>query len=266
MKTAHISRTSFDITLAVWKALFLREAVTRISNRRFAWIWLLLEPVFHIAYLLVLFSVIRMRSVGGIDTPVWIMVGLLTYFMFQRCGQTTMNAVSANQALFKYRQVKPVDTVLVRAALEGFLMILITILCFIGAALFGMSRHLLPVDPLSVAEALVAMWFVGLGYGLITSVAISLIPELGNIIGMLMTPVYVLSGVIFPVNSLPSPYREWLLLNPLTHGVEAARLGFAPHYHTFPELSIAYVYGCALVAVFFGLALHTRFSTRLVAQ
>lgn len=259
-------RTSLEITVSVWKALFLREAVTRVSHRRFAWIWLLLEPVFHIAYLLVLYAVIRMRSVGGIDTPLWVMVGLLTYFMFQRCGQSTMHAVNANQALFKYRQVKPVDTVLVRAALEGLLMIMISIICFIGAALFGLSPHLLPADPLAVAEALVAMWLMGLGYGLITSVAVELIPELHHIIGMLMTPVYVLSGVIFPLGSLPSPYREWLLFNPLTHGVEAARLGFAPHYQVSPELSIAYVYGCALVTVFIGLALHTRFSRRLVTQ
>jgi capsular polysaccharide transport system permease protein len=259
-------RTSLAITFSVWKALFLREAVTRISNRRFAWMWLLLEPVFHIAYIMVLFSVIRQRTVGGIDTPLWIMVGLLTFFMFKRSGQAAMNAVNSNQSLFVYRQVKPVDTVLARAALEGFLMVLISVICFMGAGLLNLSPLLVPADPLAVAEAWLAMWLFGLGYGLMTSVAVELIPEVGNIIGMLMAPVYILSGVIFPIGRLPSPYRDWLLLNPLAHGVEAARLAFAPHYQAFPELSIAYIYGCALVIVFLGLALHSRFEIRLVTR
>jgi capsular polysaccharide transport system permease protein len=259
------ARTPLDVTISVWKALFLREAVGRIASRRFAWAWLLFEPVFHIVFLVILFSVISMRKVGGIDTALWVMVGLLAYFMFQRSGTQVMNAINANRALFNYRQVKPVDTVLVRAALEGFLMILISILCFTGAGLFGVS-NILPADPVAVLQAVFAMWLIGLGYGLITSVAVELIPEMGHVIGMAMTPVYIMSGVIFPLGSLPPPYRDWLLLNPLAHGVEAARLGFAPYYHAFPGLSIAYLYGWALVSVFFGLALHNRFATRLVTR
>jgi capsular polysaccharide transport system permease protein len=259
------ARTSLAITISVWKALFLREAVARISGRRFAWAWLLLEPIFHIVFLMVLYSVLRMRTVGGIDTALWIMVGLLAYFMFQRSGTQVMNAVNANRALFNYRQVKPVDAVLVRGALEGFLMILISILCFIGAGLFGISS-VIPVDPLAVLQAVFGMWLVGLGYGLMASVAVELIPEMGNILNLAMTPMYFMSGVMFPIGSVPPPYRDWLLLNPLAHGVEAARLGFAPYYHAFPGLNIAYLYGFALTAFFLGLALHNRFATRLVTR
>jgi len=56
------------------------------------------------------------------------MVGLLAFFMFRRTATQTRNAVSSNQALFAYRQVKPVDPVLVRAGLEGFLMVVIMVI------------------------------------------------------------------------------------------------------------------------------------------
>jgi capsular polysaccharide transport system permease protein len=56
------------------------------------------------------------------------------------------------------------------------------------------------------------------------------------------------------------------LFNPIAHGLEAARLGFAAHYHAVPELSLGYLYGFALVSVFFGLALHRRFALRLITQ
>lgn len=260
----HTPRTSTVITLSVWKALFLREALSRLFAGRAAWFWLLAEPVFHVAYLMFIFTVIRVRTVGGIDTAVWIMVGLLAFFMFRRTGTQVMDAVGANLALFAYRQVKPVDTVLVRGALEGFLMTIIASVLLAGAALFGHS--VVPADPLTVLEAFFGLWLVGMGFGLVTSVAGELVPELGRVIKLVMMPLYLISGVIFPISAVPQPYRDWLLLNPVAHGLEAVRLGFAPYYHAVPELSIAYLYGFALVSLFLGLALHRRFALRLATK
>jgi len=264
LRKTNTGRTSTSITLSVWKALFLREAVSRVSAGRAAWLWLLIEPLIHIVFLLFIFTVIRMRSVGGIDTTVWLMVGLVAFLMFRRTATQTQNAVGSNQGLFTYRQVKPVDTTLVRAALEGFLTMLLAIILFSGAALFGIAA--IPDDPISVLEAFFGLWLVGLGFGLIVSVAGEMIPELGKVIGFVMTPMYFASGVILPIMAVPQPYRDWLLLNPVAHGLEAARLGFAPYYHAVPELSIAYLYGFALAAIFLGLALHIRFAARLVAR
>lgn len=257
-------RTSTAVTLSVWKALFLREALNRLSRQRAAWLWLLLEPLIHIGFIMLIFTAIRVRVVGGIDTAVWLMVGLLVFFMFRLTAQQAMGAVGANQALFTYRQVKPVDPVLMRACIEGFLTILVSILLFSGAALFGLE--VLPADPLMVLAVFFGMWLIGLGFGLMASVASELIPELGRFIAFSMRPLYFLSGVIFPLAQIPQPYRGWVMLNPLAHGPEAARLAFAPHYQAVPETSIAYIYGWALVAVFLGLALHHRFALRMAAR
>ncbi|MEO8333093.1 MAG: ABC transporter permease, partial [Gallionella sp.] len=196
--------------------------------------------------------------------PFTTMVTPLAYFMFTRTGTQSMNAIDANQALFGYRQVKPVDTVLVRAGLEGFLMTLIVIILCIGGGLFGLD--IVPADPLLALAAFCGLWLTGLGFGLIMSVSSELIPEIGKFIDLFMTPLYFFSGVLFPVSIVPHPYYDWLLLNPLIHGLEAVRLAFAPDYRVIPELSISYLYGFALVTIFFGLALHNRFAARLVTQ
>ena len=258
------TRSSLNITMAIWKALFLREALTRLFGRRAAWLWLLVEPIYHVVYLMIIFTVIRMNNINGVDTPLWIMIGILSYFMFQRTGLQVMNAISANKALFTYRQVKPVDTVLVRSALECFLMVLISIIVFAGALLFGYASW--PTDPLAVFVAFFAMWMLGLGYGLSTSVVIVLVPELEKIIGMVMMPLFILSGVMFPISSIPAPYQKLLMLNPVAHGLELARLGFSSIYQQSSELNIFYTFGVALLAIFLGLALHTRYSEELMAQ
>jgi capsular polysaccharide transport system permease protein len=257
-------RSPGAVTFSVWKALFLREALHRVSRERAAWLWILLEPCVHIAFLMFLLSTIRLRVVGGIDTRVWILVGLLAFFMFRRPGQQGMGAVGANFALFTFRQVKPVDTVLVRCALEGFLMVIVSALLLAGAGLFGID--VFPAYPLYALVAVIGMWLCGVGFALITSVASELVPEVGRVITMMMHPFYLFSGVVFPVDRLPSPYREWLLLNPLVHGLEAARAGFAPLYRAVPEMSLAYLYGCAICIIFFGMALHKHFAMQLAAK
>lgn len=258
------TRSSSSVTYSTWRALFLREAVNRLSAGRAAWLWVLFEPLSHVAFMVAMFSVIRMHSVGGVDVVIWLMIGMLSFFMFRRPAHQSMNAISANRALFSYRQVKPVDTVLVRAAVEGFLMVIVSIILLLGTALFG--HDVAPSDPLKAIEAVAGLWLLGLGYGLIASAAIELIPEMSRVFGFIMMPMYIISGVMISIASIPQPYQDWLLLNPIVHGLEGARLAFAPYYHAVPGLDLAYLHTFALVLVFLGLALHVRFANRLVMQ
>lgn len=258
------ARSALQITLAVWKALFLREALSRLVTSRGQWFWLFAEPIFHVAYLVVIYTVISVRSIGGVDTTVWIMIGLVCFFFFRRTALQVSIGIGANLALFAYRQVKPIDTLLVRAALEGMVLVTLVGVLLLGARMLG--HDVLPADPLRVAAAFLGMWLLGLGFGLVASVAGELVPELEKVIGFILTPLYMVSGVMYPVASINQPYRDILLLNPLAHGLESARLGFAPNYHAVPELDLGYLYVWALGYVLLGLALQRRFALRLATQ
>jgi capsular polysaccharide transport system permease protein len=253
----HRARSSLSITISVWQALFLREAVVRLSTSRVAWIWLLLNPMLKIVLLMFLFAAIRMRVVGGMDTAVWVLSGLLAFSMFRVTGIQTMNAIHPNKALFNYRQVKPVDTIFVRAVLEGFLMILVSLILCSITALFGLD--VVPDDMLLVLNSFFCLWLLGVGFGLFVSVGIELLSGVKEVIQMIMMPLYLLSGVIFPINSIPPPYREWALLNPLVHCVDAVRLGFSSQYIAINELDLGYSYACAITFIFLWLALQIRY-------
>jgi len=242
----------------------LREAVTRMSNKRAAWAWLLIDPVLHVFFLILMFKFLRMREVGGIEMEAWLITGLMSFFMFKQTGNQGKNAVSANTSLFAYRQVNPVDTVLVRAALEGLLCVLVTLILVCGALLFDIDT--IPEDPFLCFASFFGLWLMGLGYGLIASVIVSLIPELGKILDILLTPLYLTSGVVFPLGQIPPPYRDWLLYNPLAHGVEASRVSLSHFYHPFAGLDLLYLYQFALCTIFLGLALHRRFQEKLIAR
>ena len=257
-------RTPLQVTLSVWKALFLREALTRLFSGRAQWFWLLLEPAFHVIYMTFIFGVVRVRHIGGIDTAVWLMTGMLVFETFKRTWNQLTNAVNANRSLFAYRQVKPIDTVLVRAGLEGVLMFFVTAILLFG--LFLLGKNILPMNPLRVISAFFALWILGMGLGLMTSVASELVPEITKIINLMSMPLMWVSGVMIPLTSIPEAYRKWLLWNPVVHGVESVRLGFTSYYHTFPELDEGYLFKSALIVLFLGLVLHRRFALRMMMQ
>lgn len=252
------------ITVSVLKALFLREALGRMFADRLSGFWLFAEPVAHLAFMAVIFTVIRLHSVAGIDTVVWLTMGMVLFFLFKRTATQAMNGVSASKALFTYRQVKPSDVLLARGALELFVMFVVLMIILFLLAVFGFD--VFPSDILLVLSAIFGLWLVGLGFGMIVSVANTLVPEIGQVLELIMMPMYLVSGVIFPLQAIPSPYREWVMLNPVAHGIEGARQGMSSFYHAVPELDLGYLYGWALVLIFFGLALQRHFSAQMVAK
>ena len=257
-------RSSLNITLSVWRALFLREALTRISGARARWFWIIAEPLAHMAFMAFILAGLRHRVIAGTDAYVWVVVGLATFFLFRRSGVQAMWAIDDNKAMFVYRQVRPVDTVIVRAALDGFLNLLIGLVALAVLALLG--HNVVPDNPLLVIAAVLGIWLLGLGFGLMASVPTVLIQESNVFLSFSMTPLYLASGVILPINLVPYPYQQWLAYNPLVHALEAARLGFSSGYHVIAGLDLIYVYAWALVMIFIGLVLQVRFSERLVSQ
>lgn len=257
-------RSSTSITLSVWSAIFLREAVSRVSGGRAAWVWLLVEPVAHLTILMVVLSAVRHGITLGMDFALFLAIGILGYNLFRNAALRSMAAISANRALFAYRQVKPVDVVLVRAFLEGVIQLFVGLIMFAGMSLLGFD--VLPYDPLTVMLVYVLFWVFGTGLGLMLSVGSTLIPEVGKVASLCFLPLYFVSGVMFAPAMLPPQVREWLLLNPIMQGLELARAAFSPSYPATTGIDIGYVTGFAFVSFFFGLALHVRFARRLLMQ
>lgn len=259
-------RSSGNITWTVWKALFLREAVVRLSSGRAAWLWVFLEPVAHLVFLSVLFETVRQIMLPGIGGALFITTGILGFLIAQNTAMRCKDAISANAALLTYRQVHPIDTVLVRAALEAALVVISGLVLLTGLGLLG--YNVMPYNMLQVLMALATLWLVGIGVGLILSVLSEMIPEVGKLSAMVFRPLYILSAVMYPAAVVPAAYQDVFLLNPLVHGIELIRAGFfSPYqYHTVPGVSAAYIMGFALVTICLGLALHVRFVHRIVEQ
>jgi capsular polysaccharide transport system permease protein len=266
-------RNSLQITLSVWRAMFLREALDRLFEARAAWLWLLFEPIMWILIHVFAYLYLKHSVVGGMHVTFWTAIGFVVFLLWRRTYIQTMHAVDCNKAYFVYRQVKPFDAAFVRGFLELFLMVPIGAIVFALTALAGFSilpglvqQQYFPADPLLVILAFAGLWLFGLGVGLILSVIMIFFKELDHINTIMFLPLFAWSGAIFPVAAIPFPYRNFWLANPVVHGIESARLGLLPSYHTDSSISLTYLYAFALGSVFLGLLLYRRFDKKLVMR
>ena len=259
------ARSPWQVTRAVWHAMFMREFVARVMADRLAWFWMFAEPIALVAIMIAIRTVImgRTRMIINAEFIPWMIVGLLGFFLFRENMLRSLAAVNMSRSLYAFRQVKPIDTVFVRCALEGLLKSFIFLLFILGASLLEIP--MIPDLPLEVMFAWFSLWCLGFGAGLTLSVLAALVNEVGIIVRIISLPLLIVSGVILPVTMMPHYMHSFILLNPIVHGLETLRLGFFQHYHTLPGISLTYLWYWAFTSILLGLMLHKHFEMRLKA-
>ena len=113
-----MARSGFEVQKVTVEALFLREIRTRFGKFRLGYLWAILEPSAHLLILLGIFGYIMHRTMPDISFPVFLLNGLIPFFIFSSISKRSVGAIEANQGLFNYRPVKPIDTIIARALLE----------------------------------------------------------------------------------------------------------------------------------------------------
>lgn len=114
-----MARSGIEVQRAAVEALFLREIKTRFGKYRLGYFWAILEPTAHLLVMLAIFGYFMHRTMPDISFPVFLINGIIPYFLFSHITSRSISAIEANQGLFNYRPVKPVDTVIARALLES---------------------------------------------------------------------------------------------------------------------------------------------------
>lgn len=264
-KSGPRARSAWAVTRSVWFAMFMREAIGRTMTDRMGWFWMIAEPA---ALLLIMIGIRSFISGDSliVNAPFipWMIVGMMGFFLIREGMTQGLGAINANKALFAYRQVHPIDGVLVRNALDGLIRTLIFILFITGGVMIGTDFR--PDNGFQAIGGWLSLWLFGLGLGLTASVLGTLVPEIAKVVRMITLPLLILSGVIMPINQLPHYLLEYLMLNPVVHGLEYIRHGFFDGYQVVHGTSLTYFWAWTLSSLALGLLMHVRFKERLKSQ
>ena len=110
-------RNGFQIQKSVVSALIYRELKTRVSNVKFGVFGVFIEPLGVMAIFVLIIGFLRQKDIG-MDITLFLLCGIISFTLFSDIAIRSLNAIKANSALFVYRLVKPIDTVIARSLVE----------------------------------------------------------------------------------------------------------------------------------------------------
>jgi capsular polysaccharide transport system permease protein len=257
-------RSHWEIQRAVIFSLLMRELKTRFGGRWLGFLWVLSEPVLHVTFLMVAFAYVRARVMPGVDYVIFLITGLVPFMQFKAILMRMMDALDVNRGLLSYRQVKPIDAMISRVALEIAIYAAVYLL---GLGLLAwMGYDALPVRPLELMGITFALLMCAFGLGLCLAVLTDDSSRSRKLIRLLFFPLYMISCVVIPVHALPDAVLPWLLWNPLLHALEISRGMFMKGYEVIPQASGLYVVVFGLLAMVSGMGLYRVSRNDLVAH
>ena len=207
---------------SVINALFLRELKARFTSSQAGLFWTFFQPFFTTAIFVGMHSIISgSHGQQSNDYAVYMAVNLIPFFFFRDLLTKSAGAFKANKGLFIYKQVKPIDTIIARVLVEGFIT-LIVILAFL-TIFYMLNIDINPKDLTVTIIGILWLIFFGFGLGILIAVGNLFYDFVGKIIGVISLPLMLLSAVFFSIQSIyqKSPIVAKLLLyNPVAHFME----------------------------------------------
>jgi len=257
-------RSPFQITKSVLFALILREMRGRFGAKRFGAFWVFFEPAVQVALIMMIFSFRNVTVRSGIEFPLFLVSGMIPFFLMRNIALQSMSAVDANRALFAYKQIKPFDTMFARAIVETAIYAVVYIMFqFVLGFFFGYSVAF--VNPLRWLAVMSIGLLFAFSLGLLFCMLVEVLPEFKTVLRILFFPLYLLSGVLYPIWIMPTEIMDWLLWNPFVHIIDELRLSTFPNYPDHTGVNILYPFKVAVVLALISLGLYRIRRLKLVA-
>lgn len=258
------ARTPVQIMWDSVHALFIRELRTRFGGSRLGYFWAMFEPAAQAAIMATIFSLIGRSSVAGVEVGLFLVCGLVPFKLFSKLITQTSNAISSNRGVMTYRQVEPIDPVITRYLIEITTFILVfVILLFLMGWLLGYD--VIPSNPLGVVGAVFLLSMISSGLGLLFCSFVAYWEDFTKLLGVVMTPMMIISGVLFSASMIPTQYWYLLDWNPVFHAIELIRESyFATYYAGFG--SWEYLLELVLLTWFMALLGYLLNRTRFMIQ
>ncbi|MBA5776318.1 ABC transporter permease [Stappia sp. F7233] len=250
----------FKTHIRVVAALTIREMTTRYGRKIGGYFWAILDPVAFIGLMSIVFSSVSHTPPIGRSFMLFYATGYLSFWIYRTLAEQTSTAVKFNKSLLTYPVVTPYDAVLARAALQIVTQFIVCTIIFGGMAFF--ITPFPSIDFANLMGATIVATGLGFGIGLLNTTLFNLSGLYERIFTIANRPLFLISGVFFLPDSIPTPYRDYLLWNPIVHIIGWFRRAFYPAYRA------AYVDETWLISLAFGstlagLVLLKIFGTRL---
>lgn len=238
--------------IQIVRALVLREMKTRFGRHKLGYLWALFEPITWVIFFAGMSVLVGRTAPGGMPIIPFLSAGILPFLFFRSTSSSTTSAIAGNRGLLVFPDIRPLDLVAARVALEFSTNLVVFFLIVCGVGLW--QGAFMMASPMLILQGLLLGTGLGAGLGLTLCGLTTFSASVQPLSSAVLRPMLWISGIFFSINELPLQARHLLLWNPVLHVVETVRMGWIPGYHAH-GVNAVYPTFCILVLLFFGLTL-----------
>ncbi len=207
-------------------ALSLRELGDMRGKSRLGYLWNIIKTGFGLAVFWALRAATGMHTPGNLPMPVFLLLGFITWFMFEGTLSKIMVAVQSNRSLLSFSRVQTLDLALSGALVNIGTELIIMLLYFCVFRYAGYSLQLLNIPGFIVVMLSLAAFSIGIG--LILASLAAYVPAVEQLMPIVLRILFLTSGIFFSVRgTMRGPMAELLLLNPIMIHIELTRSCFS---------------------------------------
>lgn len=232
------SASARSITLAVIRAILLRDIKILTGAYYSGLLILLFMPLGHLLIVVVMFQIFGRLAPEGTDQIVYFGLSILPFVIYTYMSRQVVLSLMINRPLLYFNRVKVFDILIARGILETVNSIVVFIV--IISILFIHSNEFSPRDWTGVVFAVMATIYLAFCVGVLNALIAQVIPFWLYVFNLSIPVFWAASGIIFFPTAIPEPYGQWLALNPLLQCIEWIRYSY---YEDYPDklLNIPYL-------------------------
>lgn len=259
----------FDLKLReVWnyrdllKMFVKRDFVATYKQTVLGPLWFFIQPILTTIMFTVVFGNFAKISTDGKPPILFYLTGLTIWNYFSECFTKTASVFTANTGIFGKvyfpRLIMPLSIItsgLLRLGIQ-----LLLFVCFYGYFILKGNASVTPNFYVLLTPLLIVLMAgYALGAGMIISAMTTKYRDLSFLLTFGVQLLMYATPIIYPVNSLPRKYQQYVLANPLSAIVETFRFAFLGSGH-FSWFSLLYSTAGMFVLLFVGIVVFNKVS------
>jgi capsular polysaccharide transport system permease protein len=214
------------VNLRVIGALMMREGTTKFGHENLGFFWVIGGPLILTGGVMLMWTITGQTHGHGIGIVPFALSSYTMITLWRHLTQGAVQSIRRNAGLLYHRNVRLLDILLARSALEIVGILAAFFVAFVPLALLGIVDPLR--DPLVLMGGYLLHGWFSFSVGLIIAGLSEFFEPVEHLVPPFLYITLPFTGTFYMVSWLPDRYREAVLWSPLVNTQEMLRSGMFP--------------------------------------
>lgn len=223
--------------------------------------WSVLKPLLMMVILTIVFSTLFTNMID--NYPVYLLSGRCMYDFFTGSIGVSMMAIKGNKNIFQ-KNSAPKHIFIIGSIISEFINFIITVTILIGVMIVTKSPFYFNIMPFSIIPIISALIMIT-GISLMLSIMCVYYTDVQHLWGVVTLIIMYSSAIFYPMEVIPEPYHQYLILNPVFWFIDQFRdfiyLGTIPNL-----LNIFNSILLSIIILLFGIIIFKKYEKKVVMR